>query len=150
VPSSIIEKGIIFNQQIMLQGFAPVSPSEAGMNLRPGQAICLVVQWQALQDVYTDYTIFVHLTGPPQPDTGSPLWAQHDSPPAYGEKPTSTWRSGAIIQDPHILTTPAEMPAGQYKLEIGLYDPTSGERLPVVLEDGSTGKSLTLMEFNLD
>jgi hypothetical protein len=144
-----MESGIVFDDKILLQGLVPVSPAATDNNLQPGQAICLIVQWQALQDVTTDYTVFVHLTGPFNPATNSPLWAQHDSPPVYGDRVTSTWRAGDIIQDPHILTTPLDMPPGQYNLDIGLYHSTTGERLPVQQKDGSIEFKSTLISLNV-
>lgn len=74
--------------------------------------------------------VFAHLVGPPRPETGDPVWAVQDGPPSaghWGRGPASNAR----IFDRHILTLDPEAPPGDYTLEIGLYDPVGGERLPV-------------------
>ncbi len=71
-------------------------------------------------------TSFVHLIGPPRPN-GSPLWAQDDHPPV-----SSGW-------DAYHLDLSPVLP-GEYTIEIGLYDPKTGQR--VTITDGKTGKAL--------
>ncbi len=148
-----VSPGTTLNAQlgdsIILQGFALATPEAQTPVFHPGRTICLVLQWQALAPVGTDYTVFVHLTGSPHPVTGSEVWAQHDSAPAYGARVTSLWQPGDVIQDPHILTTPPDMPPGRYRLEVGLYNPARGERLPVHLSEGRPASSVTLMTLNL-
>jgi hypothetical protein len=63
------------------------------------------------------------------------VWAQKDEQPQDGNAPTSTWRRGQQIEDRFVIDLPAEMPPGLYTVEIGLYDPDSGERLKVNLSD---------------
>jgi hypothetical protein len=77
------------------------------------------------------YTVFVHLLGSQNPDTGSPLWAQGDSEPCRGFYPTSSWHEGEIVVDRIELTIPPGAPSGQYDLAMGFYDVWTGERLPV-------------------
>jgi len=147
--SNIIDTTTIFGNKIMLQGVAPVSPDSDKASLQPGQAICLIAQWQALQDITQNYTVFVHLTGPINPKTNSPLWAQHDTPPANGKKPTSIWKAGEIIQESHIFTTPLKMLPGQYSLNIGMYDSLTGKRLTAELNDGQTVSEVELMKLTV-
>jgi hypothetical protein len=33
------------------------------------------------------------------------------------------------VQDELTITLPADLPAGQYRLAVGMYDPTNGQRL---------------------
>ena len=73
-----------------------------------------------------DYTVFVHMLGPVNPASGTTVWAGQDSPPLGNSYPTSRWQQGEVIVDRHELTLPAEMPAGTYPLEVGLYDPKAG------------------------
>jgi hypothetical protein len=59
--------------------------------------------------------------------------AQADSIPADGLAPTTSWLPGEIVADGHVLVAPGP---GRYRLLVGLYDPDSGERLPVLDEAG--------------
>jgi hypothetical protein len=83
--------------------------------------------WRALEATEGDHRVFVHLV-----DEDERVWAQHDSPPVGGSRPTSSWRAGEEITDNHGLALTPGIPEGQYRLAIGLYDPATGERLPVV------------------
>jgi hypothetical protein len=56
--------------------------------------------------------------------------AQHDGAPADGRRPTTSWRPGEVVADSHALDLPAPPAAGQ-RLVVALYDPVTGERLPV-------------------
>jgi hypothetical protein len=145
----IIEQGVVFGDTIMLQGFGLVSNVGSTVDVSPGQSICLILQWQALQTISTDYTVFVHLAGPTNPATNSPLWAQHDGPPAHGAQATSTWHEGGIILDPHRFVIPADIPSGQYTVQLGLYDSSTGERLTVQQSDGQSDDAVILMELNI-
>lgn len=68
------------------------------------------------------YTAYVHLRD------AAGLVAQHDSPPAEGQRPTVAWREGEYVVDRHRLSL-SDVPAGNYALYVGLYDPATGERV---------------------
>ncbi|MHB8628107.1 MAG: glycosyltransferase family 39 protein [Aggregatilineales bacterium] len=70
-------------------------------------------------------TVFVHLLGRINPATGTPLWTQDDHPPTL---------PGTAPRDVYSLDL-SRVPPGTYQLEIGLYDPASGQRR--TLTDGS-------------
>jgi len=93
---------------------------------QPGQVLPVEFVWAPLQMPGADYGIFVQLLA-----TDGTLVAQHDGPPNGGYTPTSAWPPGEEISDRHGLALPAELPAANYRLIAGMYDPTSGERLPV-------------------
>jgi len=93
---------------------------------QPGQVLPVEFVWVPLQMPGADYGIFVQLLA-----TDGTLVAQHDGPPNGGYTPTSAWPPGEEISDRHGLALPAELPAANYRLIAGMYDPTSGERLPV-------------------
>jgi hypothetical protein len=42
--------------------------------------------------------------------------------------PWEGWRSGGVLQQIHMLTFPADAPAGTYQIWIGVYNPQTGER----------------------
>jgi len=43
-------------------------------------------------------------------------------PPLMGDYPTGIWAAGEIVVDPHPLTLPPDLPPGQYRLLVGMYD----------------------------
>lgn len=87
------------------------------------------LRWRALAAPDQDYTVFVHLADA----SGRPL-AQHDGPPAAGTRPTSGWRPGDEVLDRHPVWLPSDLPAGRYRVLVGLY--RGATRLP--LETGAT------------
>lgn len=100
--------------------------------LRPGESVRLSLAWEALLDAPPASTVFVHLVGPDGVVRG-----QQDNPPVWGTQPLSLWRAGDRVRDPYQIPVPADAPPGRYDLAIGLYDPTTGERLPVYGADGA-------------
>jgi len=69
---------------------------------------------------------FVHLTGGAE----TPL-TQHDG---LGSPPHG-WKAGDLIVQKHTLPWPVDLPPGRYRLQAGLYDATTGVRLPVLTAD---------------
>jgi hypothetical protein len=101
------------------QSFLPSFPS-------PLSALHLTLYWQAETIPATDYTTFLHLRNDANDNV-----TQKDQPPANGRYPTSLWDVGEIIVDKIIL--PLEgIPSGEYTPVIGLYDFTTGARLPIL------------------
>jgi hypothetical protein len=96
----------------------------------PEETLHLILYWQALAPSAADYTVFTHLLGGHNPETGGPLWAGHDSQPCGGHYPTTTWQVGQVILDVHPLAVPAGTPPGDYQIEAGLYDLATMGRLP--------------------
>ncbi len=99
------------------------------VELRPGGTLTVTLYWQPRRETAKSYTVFVHLL-----DAGGRLFAQHDGPPAGGERPTTGWLPGEVIADRHVLVLPPELPPAPYYLEIGLYDASEPgmPRLPVL------------------
>jgi hypothetical protein len=92
--------------------------------LAPGAALDVTLVWRAEQEMESSYRVFVHLRGP-----AGDVVVQSDGEPANWTRPTTGWLPGEIIVDGRRLALPAELPAGDYRLVAGLYDPQSGERL---------------------
>jgi 4-amino-4-deoxy-L-arabinose transferase-like glycosyltransferase len=89
-----------------------------------GSGLVVTLHWRCLQAIDDEYTVFVHLL-----DTGDRVITQHDSQPRDGRYPTSIWDAGEVVADPHLLSLPPDLPAGPYRLRVGLYVLESGERL---------------------
>lgn len=91
----------------------------------------LTLYWQPTTPLgETPLTVFTHLL-----DTSGRLIAQHDGPPANGSRPTPGWVADEYIIDPHALVFIDPSYVGEAVIEVGLYDPVSGARLPT--PDGS-------------
>jgi hypothetical protein len=98
---------------------------------RPGEALHLTLYWRANSAIAKNYSVFAHVRG-----EGETLWAGQDGWPQQGAAPTSTWRPGEVVKDSYQLALKPDTPAGQYAIEVGLYDAT-GERLRVYDADGT-------------
>jgi len=97
----------------------------------PGNIIRLTLRWQAKERIGQDYKVFVHLL-----DGEGKIVGQRDSEPVGGSRPISGWGIGEEISDNYGIMLPEELPSGEYQLAVGMYDPTSGERLPIYEMDG--------------
>lgn len=107
--------GAAFGEVAVLEGFTLQ---------RADSALTVTLVWRATASPAESYAAFVHLAD----DTGR-VWAQSDAVPAAWTRPTTGWVAGEYIGDVHTLAVPAGLPAGSYKLWVGLYDPLTGRRL---------------------
>jgi len=96
------------------------------VRIRPGEPLHLTLYWQAQGSTDVAYTVFAHLLG-----SEGRVLAQKDNPPQGGAAPTTGWLPGEVIADEYWIPTPVELPAGPFQIEVGMYDPATGERLPV-------------------
>jgi 4-amino-4-deoxy-L-arabinose transferase-like glycosyltransferase len=103
---------------------------------RETNAIALTIYWGCIADMDADYTVFVHLVGPVNPVAQSPVWTQDDAMPGHGTYPTSRWQAGEVIVDDYRLALPADMPRGEYEIEVGMYTVKTGARVRVTDENG--------------
>jgi hypothetical protein len=125
--------GARFGEVISLQGYRlEVDPEMVRVTLR----------WLAEDHLDTDYTVFVHLA---DAENGDQMLAQSDAPPLSGRWPTSLWLPGTAVDDLHTIPFPPHLPPGAYELLVGLYDPTTGERLTLA----GGGDALPLAKINL-
>lgn len=93
--------------------------------LRHGATIRLTLYWQALRETEKDYTVFVHVV-----DEEGTVWGQWDSQPVSGERPTSGWERGEVIEDAYKISIDVAGPKEGYKIKVGMYLVETGERLP--------------------
>jgi hypothetical protein len=105
-----------------------------------GGALRVVLYWQAQRPMATNYRSFVHLDAPADQRT----WAGNDNfqpgeVTAQIELPTSTWDTLHYVRDEHLLRVPPQVPPAAFDLRVGLYDPDTGYRLPVLA--GSSGRA---------
>jgi hypothetical protein len=110
----------VFGNDIKLRSVEPV-------NLPNGPAV--ILQWQSVAAVATDYTVFIHLRA-----ADSFVLGQADGPPVSGHYPTTVWIPDELVQDIHPL--PSGVWSQTNHLAIGLYHPGNGERLPAFGPEG--------------
>ncbi|MGQ9625412.1 MAG: glycosyltransferase family 39 protein [Anaerolineae bacterium] len=100
--------------------------------VRPGEAVHLTLYWQAEGPMSGDYTVFAHLL-----NGEGRVVAQRDNMPLSGQAPTSTWVKGEIIADTYEIPLGKDVVAGEYRVEIGMYNAMDGKRLPVWDAEGN-------------
>ena len=103
----------------------------------PSDHLLVWVYWRPLDITEQPLKVFVHLAGPANPATGTPLWAQDDHFPQHERISTTSWVPGEVYRDVYQLPL-AGVPAGEYDLLVGLYNPETGERLPVSVSEGDS------------
>ncbi len=106
----------------------------------PGQTgrwLRVEVRWQSPAQPTVDYTAFVHLLTP-----DDRYISGIDAPPVNGYLPTTRWSPGQEVVDRKALMVPADLPPGEYFLEVGMYDPASGERVPLLVDGQEANRVL--------
>ena len=122
-----------FSDKLRLTGFevGQTAVSQNQTAYLPGDTVDLMLQWDVLDNMSENWSIFVHLN---DPVLGVPV-AQRDMFLDQGLRPTSLLRSGETIFNHYELGIPktAVSPA-ELELVVGLYNFQTGERL--LLDDG--------------
>jgi hypothetical protein len=92
----------------------------------PG-ALVITPAWDVRGPVGGDYLLFIHLI-----DINGVRVAEVAVAPGGNDRPaTSQWQTGEQIGVPIPMGVPADLPAGEYSLVAGLFDLSSGSRLPL-------------------
>jgi len=98
----------------------------------------LTLYWQAQREMDTAYRVFVHLLEP----TGG-IVVQMDREPQAGEAPTTGWLADEVVRD-EIEMKVSGAATTAHSIAIGLYDPATGTRVPVLDAAGTViGDSVT-------
>lgn len=133
IPSIGHHLGTNFDAQVSLLGY-DLDLSQAG----EGGPVYLTLYWQAQREMETAYKVFVHLLN----ESGQ-IVTQVDREPQAGEAPTTGWLAGEVVVD-EIEIPVTDALVTTRSIAIGLYDPSSGKRLPMLDTDGSVfGDSVT-------
>jgi hypothetical protein len=123
--------------QMRLLGYTLPSAS-----LRPGEALELTLYWQSIDVTEKDWSVFLHLQ-----DSAGTLVAQRDTYPGLGLLPTSEMQRGRTVADRYILPVPPTAYAPEeLRLNIGLYDYSTGQRLRTI--GGTDSVQLAIVELN--
>ncbi len=122
VPPDVVGTNALFGDDLRLIGY---------QLHRDGDRLSLTLHWRAERRMQTNYKIFVHVF---EPATRVPV-AQDDAMPRRETYPTVLWWPGEIVKDT-IPISLKEAPTGIYGVAVGVYDPTTMNRLPVVSGSG--------------
>jgi mannosyltransferase len=88
-----------------------------------GEAVSLLLFWQATERLPA-YVRIVRL----EDAQGRPL-VEKSGTPDQGQRPTASWVPGELVPDEEMLSLPADLPPGAYRLSVELYDPGLGAGL---------------------
>jgi hypothetical protein len=110
-PAASVSQTVTFANVARLVGY------DAPDLFTPGQPFSVTLYWQALSESTERYKAFVHLL-----DAQGERRAGSDSPPAGGQRPTTSWVSGEYITDTHTIHPPQDLAPGTYRLLVGLYE----------------------------
>jgi hypothetical protein len=142
-PPSLIERAanLVFADQVHLLRYA-----YPGKSVTSGQAIHLVLTWQAATSPDFDYSVFVHLL-----DGNGQIVQQRDGSPVGGMHPMSTWREGELVTDRYGFLLSDDLPAGEYRIVVGVYRWDTLERLSIVDARGNAvGDAVDVAEIHVE
>jgi hypothetical protein len=138
-PQPQVQIGADFSGQATLIGLDLDNPQSQildrnSISISPGDTLAARLYWRADTEFDRNYTAFIHLIG-----QDGLLYGQVDQLPGGGAFPTTGWLPGEYITDAYTIPLVPHAPPGDYQLEIGLYEATSGQRLPVTGPDCDAG-----------
>jgi hypothetical protein len=114
-------------------------------SVQPGRPWEIDLYWKALRQLPADYRVAVQWVD----QQGQP-WARDDEMLLGTAYPTSHWQNGEVLRQPIGLRPPQGIPAGDYRVEVLVYDPKKQQALGAVGSDGRTlGDSIALGEISL-
>jgi hypothetical protein len=108
--------------------------------IQAGEALPMQFVWVDYAAVALDYTLFMHLLRP-----DGTFVKGNDAQPLDGLYPTSFWEPGEQIVDNREWLL--DVPPGTYILQIGLYDLSTGSRLPVSGAHAELGDRVIIQEL---
>lgn len=107
-----------FGESLHLRGVTVIQSSDY---------LAITPAWDVRGHPSANYNVFLHLI-----DAQGQRVAQVDVPPGGADfPPTSAWQPGQQIAVPLPLPLPADLPGSEYRIVMGVYDVSTGERLPL-------------------
>ncbi len=125
-PSPEVEHEVHLGEAIVLVGYDLVNG-----RLCAGETTVIRLYWRCTGSMPTSYTVFTHLLGP-----DGDRYGQHDSIPVGGSRPTTSWLAGDTIVDEYQIRVAQDAPPGEYQVAVGMYDFSTGQRLPAFDVEG--------------
>ena len=134
------EMNVTFDNDLELLGYVGQPNS-----LQAGRPWEIDLYWKALRQLPADYRVAVQWVD----QQGQP-WARDDQMPLGTAYPTSHWLNGEVLRQPVGIRPPQGIPAGNYRVEVLVYDPRKQQALGAVGPDGRTlGDRVALGEISL-
>ena len=109
-----------FGQQIRVLAYR-VDP----LQVVPGDAVVVEIEWQALKDVTENHWLLLRLG-----DSVDPI-LNKEGVPSGGRLTTDWWQKGQVLTSHHIFVVPKDTAPGTYALWLGLHPFGKWEWLPV-------------------
>lgn len=122
-PPAEVKSGANFGDAFELTS-AILNPSRG----TPGESVRVLMNFKVMKQPDRDYGIFVHI----EDVDGRAERFNVDHAP---RKPTSQWQPGEVVQDMFEIPIPPTMQVRGLSLLIGFWDPSTGQRLPIVNKD---------------
>ncbi|HRQ36475.1 MAG TPA: glycosyltransferase family 39 protein [Chloroflexota bacterium] len=125
-PAAIWPEAVNFDNQLWLRRGAAI--------FHDSQTVQVDLYWEGQTAVAPHLTVFVQLVGP------DGVLAQVDAPPGGSEGPVRPWqadwwRPGVVLHERRTLQLPQPYDPASQRLIVGLYDPVTAVRLPVLDEN---------------
>ena len=114
-------------------------------DIQAGEGPNLTLYWQAIDNPMASYTVFTHLLS-----SDGQNWGGKDNIPGEGSLPTIDWVTGEYITDSYAISVDTNAPAGEYQIEVGMYDAATGNRLPVTNASGQVLGDRILLSSTID
>jgi 4-amino-4-deoxy-L-arabinose transferase-like glycosyltransferase len=123
-----------FDGRMMLRGYELLADE-----IDPGGELEATLLWHAL-DPQKEYVVFLHLVG----EDGERV-AQDDKEPLRALYPPTFWPPQEVVRDRHRLPLPESAQPGLYRLDLGLYEADTEDRLSILDSKGQVvGDKMTL------
>lgn len=131
-PAPMYRTDATLGGRVRLVGYDVGAPSVVPKSepIAAGGTLNLVLYWLPLRPMGDSYYTFTHVES-------NRIWGQSDGVPACGHANTVSWQTDEIVLDGHVIGINPATPSGEYPLVVGLYDPETGERLPVAGADAN-------------
>ena len=100
---------------------------------RNGHVLTVRYRWRAISQPTREYWCFTHVL-----TSEGKILGYLDHRVLDGSPPMTSWRVGDIAAEERRFVLPMEAVGADVMLRLGLYDPLSGDRLPVGVSEGAT------------
>jgi 4-amino-4-deoxy-L-arabinose transferase-like glycosyltransferase len=117
-----IEPAIVFGDPAA--PLAGLADYQVTGEMRPGGRVTVALDWLALAPGQTDLTAFVQVLD------ADNRWVVGSDGPPDPQYPTGLWQVGDRIASQTAVNLPADLPVGDYRLVVGLYDAAADQRMP--------------------
>ncbi len=106
---------------------------------RGDQQLSIDWYWQRGNQVDQPYVVFNHLI-----DAQGQIVAQQDARPQAGQLLMTCWQPNEVYTDRHSIDLSSPLANGPYRLQMGLYNAVTGQRVPVSQSQESQGDNLVI------